>query len=297
MNGIYLKMERPPHFNFSEILAFLNRSSEEVLHRVEGRTLFKRIKVEDERILIKVTCEEGQILLEFPAGASENGQKAASVYIREWLDLDRDLTGFFWTAARDPVIEDLAVRFKGLRLIGIPDLFEALSWAVIGQQINLSYAYKIKKRFVERYGERADYGGETYWLFPDCRQIAVLSTEELTQFSFTKRKAEYIIGIAGLMAGSKLTKESLRQAGGFKEKKALLMNIRGVGDWTAEYVLMKCLREPSALPAGDAGFQNALIEQLGLSHKPSTDEINSAAARWRGWEAYAVFYLWRSLYD
>ncbi|WP_409296256.1 DNA-3-methyladenine glycosylase family protein [Peribacillus sp. SCS-26] len=292
-----MEIKRPPHFNFPEVLAFLNRSSEEVLHRIEGSALFKLIKAEGERILIKVTCEEGRILLEFPAGASLNGQIAAAGYIREWLDLDRNLTGFYQMAAGDPVIGDLAGRFKGLRLVGIPDLFEALSWAVIGQQINLSYAYKIKKRFVERYGEKADYGGETYWIFPDCRLIAALGTEDLTQLSFTKRKAEYIIGIANLMAGGKLTTESLRQAGGFKEKKVLLMNIRGVGAWTAEYVLMKCLREPSALPAGDAGFQNALKEQLGLARKPSPDEINSAAARWRGWEAYAVFYLWRSLYD
>ncbi|WP_306009470.1 hypothetical protein [Bacillus sp. MMSF_3328] len=75
------------------------------------------------------------------------------------------------------------------------------------------------------------------------------------------------------------------------------MSLKGVGAWTADYVRMKCLLDPAAFPIGDAGFQNALKLQMGLDRKPSIEEVEKAASRWAGWQAYAVFYFWRSLYE
>jgi DNA-3-methyladenine glycosylase II len=74
-----------------------------------------------------------------------------------------------------------------------------------------------------------------------------------------------------------------------------LLQIRGVGEWTADYVLMKCFRIPSVFPITDVGLHNALKIHLGLSQKPSLPEIKKLAADWNPWEAYATFYLWRSL--
>lgn len=71
----------------------------------------------------------------------------------------------------------------------------------------------------------------------------------------------------------------------------------GFGPWTANYVMMRCLRDPSAFPIEDVGLHNALKQQLKLSEKPGLAEIRQLAAAWQGWEAYATFYLWRSLSD
>lgn len=75
------------------------------------------------------------------------------------------------------------------------------------------------------------------------------------------------------------------------------MAIRGVGEWTADYVMMKCLHHPTAFPITDVGLHNALKIQLGLKRKPTLEEIKEFAANWEGLQAYAVFYLWRSLYE
>ncbi|MGD6855021.1 DNA-3-methyladenine glycosylase family protein [Bacillus infantis] len=290
-----MELELPAHFSFSEALIFLGRSSQEILHYVEGSAVFKGIIFDGEVILLKLSSTETHLQASFLLGPpSHNGRKKAAAFIEEWLDLKRDASGFVRMSARDPLLKSLAERYGGLRIIGIPDLFEALVWAVIGQQINLTFAYKLKKAFTEKYGTCFPYQGRCFWLFPEPGMIAGLEPEELKQLQFTGRKAEYIIGIAKLMAEKKLKKDDLLGQPGARDK---LISLKGVGAWTADYVRMKCLLDPSAFPIGDAGLQNALKQQMGLDRKPSIEEIEKAASRWAGWQAYAVFYFWRSLYE
>ena len=75
-----------------------------------------------------------------------------------------------------------------------------------------------------------------------------------------------------------------------------LIRIRGIGPWTANYVLMRCLQMPMAFPIADVGLHLALKQALGWDRKPTIPEIRELAAGWSGWEAYATFYLWRLLY-
>lgn len=230
---------------------------------------------------------------------SPRARAAAADFVREWLDLDRDLTPFYETARRDPLLAPVVERFRGLRLVGIPDLFEALAWSVIGQQINMAYAYTLKRRFVERFGRRVTAGGETLWLFPGPERIASLEAADLQGMGLSARKGEYLIHIARLIAEGRLSKEKLREAGRTGGRDAagkLLCAIRGIGPWTAHYALMFCLRFPDAFPIDDVGLHNAVKTAAGLDRKPTKAELRRLADGWAGWEAYATFYLWRLLY-
>ncbi|NME04490.1 DNA-3-methyladenine glycosylase 2 family protein [Psychrobacillus sp. BL-248-WT-3] len=173
--------------------------------------------------------------------------------------------------------------------------FEALAWAIIGQQINLTFAYTLKKRLVEKYGDFVEYDGKRFYTFPSFEMVASLTTDDLRALQFSSRKAEYIIGIAQLMKGGKLDKDLLFKLETFEQKHLFLTTIRGIGPWTADYVLMKSLQEPSAFPISDVGLHNALKKQLNLDRKPTVVELKELAERWKGWQAYATFYLWRSL--
>lgn len=102
----------------------------------------------------------------------------------------------------------------------IPDLFEALTWAIMGQQINLTFAYKLKQRFVEHFGECLTFEGNTFWLYPTYERIATLSVEELITLQFTVRKAEYVIGVAKAMTNGELTKEMLLQEPTYEQAKS-----------------------------------------------------------------------------
>ncbi|MFC4778819.1 DNA-3-methyladenine glycosylase family protein [Paenibacillus sp. GCM10023252] len=232
-------------------------------------------------------------------GGAEAGELARleiAAYVREWFDLDRDLGPFYELAERDELLNQVVAKFYGLRVIGIPELFEAICWGIIGQQINLTFAYTLKRRFVETFGQRLDWEGESYWLFPRAELIASLSTADLTPLQLTGKKSEYIIGVAKLLADGELSREQLLAFGDASLAEKRLVGIRGIGPWTANYVMIRCLRAPSALPLADVGLHNAIKLLRAMDRKPTLTEVSDLFAAWPGWESYATFYLWRTLY-
>lgn len=294
----YLEINTPTEFSFSECWMFLKRSNQEILHQIKENVLFKLLKIKDQLILCRISEQANKMKVEFPINQpSVNERERIVHYLTEWFDLETDLTCFYQMANEDNILQPLMEKYRGLRLLGIPDLFEALVWAIIGQQINLTFAYTLKKRLVEHFGDSVTFEGESHWLFPTAEKIATIQVEDLRKLQFTQRKAEYIIDIAKSIANGQLTKEMLRQKKDYEDMKKSLMAIRGIGAWTADYVLMKSYQELSAFPIADVGLHNALKMQLGLERKPTIEEINHHSQHWQGWQAYATFYLWRSLYE
>ena len=198
-------------------------------------------------------------------------------------------------AKNDPVLHQVAETCYGLRLVSIPDLFEATCWAVMGQHINLNFAYRLKKRFVESFGERFRIDDRVFYLFPTPKLIAEQTVQRFRQFQFTAKKAEYVLEIAKKVADGTLSKNILLKKASFKSAKKELMRLHGVGKWTAEYVALRCLKDPAAFPVADVGLQNAIKGQLGLKAKPSVDDIYKYSKGWKNWQAYATFYLWNAL--
>jgi DNA-3-methyladenine glycosylase II len=80
-----------------------------------------------------------------------------------------------------------------------------------------------------------------------------------------------------------------------QEAKEMLMKIKGVGNWTANYALMKTFRYPDAFPLDDAGIHNAIKNLKRMKQKPSLEQVKRVFKKYKGWEAYATLYLWKSL--
>ncbi|MGG3560640.1 DNA-3-methyladenine glycosylase [Neobacillus rhizosphaerae] len=292
-----IEINPPEDFNFKECLVFLGRSDQELLHKIIDGYVFKLLKVDKELVLLKIGYKNDAIQVEFPMGEPALGaQKMAAKYVVDWFDLDQDLAGFYEIAQKDQMLHRVVSKYRGLRMIGIPDLFEALTWAIMGQQINLTFAYTLRKRFVERFGESLTFEGETYWLYPTFSRIAEIDADALRELQFTARKAEYVIGVSRAMVNEELSKEDLLRMEDYQQIHVYLTKLRGIGSWTADYVMMKCLHQRAAFPITDVGLHNAVKIQLGLERKPTLVELKVMAAGWKGWEAYSVFYLWRSLY-
>ncbi|MDQ0903616.1 DNA-3-methyladenine glycosylase [Paenibacillus sp. V4I7] len=296
-----LTLPLPDHFRYEQNLGYLSRSTNECLFHVDNLAIYKLLPFGDNHVLIAVNSEDNS-RLSIQLIHSLNGTLTPSIredvarYVWEWFDLGTELTPFYELAKRDPLLKQVTQNFYGLRLMGIPDLFEAMSWGIIGQQINLTFAYTLKRRLVEAFGTRLDWEGRTYWAFPTPERIADLTPDALTTLQFTGKKAEYLIGVAKLMAEGLLVKEELLRRNDFVDIEKELLSIRGIGPWTANYVLMRCLRNPAAFPLADVGLHNALKHVLGLEQKPTIPHIRQLAEGWNGWEAYATFYLWRELY-
>lgn len=282
-------IETPRDFDFE---ALITRMGTDVLYQVRNGYLYRAVRLGDAEVLLRLGAGDGGIKVDLLSG--EAASEAVARYVRDWFDLDRDLSGFY--ALEDGVIAPLIRRYRGLRMVAIPDLYEALCWAVIGQQVNLTFAHKVKKAFVEFCGAKISHDGMDYWRFPDPQAVAALDPDVLMPLQFSRRKAEYVIGIGQEIAEGRLAREALLGMAS-EEQARHLTAIRGVGAWTANYVMMKSLGEMTALPAGDAGLQNALKGHLGLGRKPSVAEIEAMAANWAPWQAYATYYLWRTLSD
>lgn len=148
-DGGYLVIELPQAFNYRECLQFLKRSPHEILHHIKDDVLYKLLKMNDQIILCEITEQDHKIIVTFPMKQpSSHEQAIIAQYVAEWFDLTTDLQGYYQMAENDQILKPLVKKYSGLRLIGIPDLFEAIAWAIIGQQINLTFAYTLKKRFV-----------------------------------------------------------------------------------------------------------------------------------------------------
>jgi DNA-3-methyladenine glycosylase II len=214
--------------------------------------------------------------------------------VRDWFDLDTDLKPFYSMAEKDRLLKPLIDRFYGYRIVGQPDLFESLIWAVLGQQINLGFAYTLKQRFVQTFGERTALGDHEYYLFPSAETVALIRPELLVPLQFSIQKSRYTIGIAEAFADGTLSREKLRHLP-LQEARHHLMKIKGIGNWTANYALMKTFHYPDAFPLEDAGLHNAIKNLKKLDRKPTPAEVAKLFKKYKGWEAYATLYLWKSL--
>jgi DNA-3-methyladenine glycosylase II len=294
----YIELELPNEFSFRECLVYLNRSDNECLHKVNGDGLYKLLKYEDSYVLFKVDVYNKKMRITFLNTIPTKRVKTlVAGYISDVFDLSTDLSLFYELAKDDKILDLLMNKYRGLRIIKINDLFEGLCWAILGQQINLKFAYTLKRRFVEKYGEGLSYGSEDYFIFPAPEKIASLGVEDLKELQFTQRKAEYIIGAAKLFENGSIDKHKLTLEKSYEDLVEKLVAIRGVGNWTADYTIMKCFHLNCAFPIADVGLHNALKGMLNLDEKPSLHEIQKLARGWKGWEAYATFYIWRWLYD
>lgn len=285
----------PVEFNYEQNLQFLKRSPNEVLHRVENDGVFKLLMVEGELILFNVKNNSKGLIVNFLNNSpSRAARKQIKVFVKEWFDLETDLLPFYKMASKDVLLKGLVKKHYGYRIIGQPDLFESLVWAVLGQQINLQFAYRLKQRFVENFGVKFFWKDQYYFLFPSPLRVASLRDEDLLPLQFSRQKSRYCINIAEAFACGTISKEKLKELP-LQQAKEILMSIKGVGNWTANYALMKTFRHPDAFPLEDAGIHNAIRNLKMMKKKPGLDQVKRIFKKYKGWEAYATLYLWKSL--
>ena len=205
-----LRIPPPKEFSYEHALMFLKRSPRELLHKVIDDRIEKAIRVNGTIIIFSISYDGQDLVVDF-LNPKVNVAQATDVvkYIREWLDLDTDLKPFYAMCEKDKLLKSLAKDFFGYRIVGQPDLFESIVWAVIGQQINLGFAYTLKQRFVERFGEAVTLKEETYYLFPSPAVVATLAPEQLLELQFSRQKAAYAINIAKAFNEGLVSKEKL----------------------------------------------------------------------------------------
>lgn len=286
----------PPDFDFGECLWYLNRNFDDCMYQVGKAELNKLLDINGKLVLVNIKALMNQLQVSVSEGLLTEDEEGFLVgYIENWFDIRLDLSPFYQLLEQDERLAYMATEFRGLRLVGIPELFEAICWAIIGQQINLTFAYQLKRRLVEKYGRRIEIEGGVYYLFPEPAVLTGVSVADLQEMQFSRSKANYLLIVAAAFADQLVGKAQLIAMADLQIRQQALTALKGIGIWTANYVLMKSLKERSCIPFGDAGLLNAMLKHKIISDKQQTQQIKDFFADYKGWESYLVFYFWRSL--
>jgi AraC family transcriptional regulator of adaptative response / DNA-3-methyladenine glycosylase II len=207
--------------------------------------------------------------------------------VRRVFDLGADPAAIDAQLARDATLAPLVAARPGLRVPGAWDGFELAVRAILGQQISVAAATRLAGALVAAHGEPLDAAfacSRITHVFPVPQAIAAA---DLAPLGMPRARARSVSALAALAAAS----PRLFEPGpGLEAAVERLRALPGVGEWTAQYVAMRALREPDAFPAGDVGLQRALAD-AGGAH-PSAPALLARAEAWRPWRAYAALHLW-----
>lgn len=200
-----------------------------------------------------------------------------AVVVRRLLGLEFALEPFYAFAATEPVLSRLVPALRGLRPPLAVDAFETLVTSISAQQVSLFAAFSVRNRFIAAFGTRV---GEAY-AFPTRDRVASVTAEELLAVGFSRRKAEYILGVAR----SDVDLDSLSTAPDDDVKTALVA-LRGIGEWTADWFLARYLARPRAWPWGDLALRKAVVSFYGADA-----DVRTIGARFDPFQNLTAHYL------
>jgi AraC family transcriptional regulator of adaptative response / DNA-3-methyladenine glycosylase II len=208
--------------------------------------------------------------------------------VRRVFDLSADPDTIGGHLSQDPVLAPLVEARPGLRVPGAWDGFELAVRAIFGQQITVPAATKLLGKLVQAFGAPLpaamhEVEGLTH-LFPLAARIA---TADLAVLGMPSARALAVTSVAQAIGAAPAI---FSRGADLEEAIAKLRSLPGIGEWTAQYIAMRELREPDAFPAADVGLLRALPD--GDGRRPSPAELLARAERWRSWRAYAALHLW-----
>jgi DNA-3-methyladenine glycosylase II len=267
---------------------------EDPVNRV-GDGVFRRVLRLDEALHAYEVRWDGavdspRLSISVPTSRSARVRDAVALEVRRIFGLDFDLPGFYRMAKADPALADLVSSLYGLRPTLAPGGLEMLVGSITAQQVNLTFAFALRARLVRRYGVPVSIGGETVYAFPEARVLAGLPVATLRAMQFSTRKAEYIRDVARAIAAGGLDLAALAEAPS-DDVIACLTALRGLGRWTADWYLARCLGRGDVCPAGDLAVRKVFDHHYGRGRTLSEAAIRRRAGAWGQYQSLAIHYL------
>jgi DNA-3-methyladenine glycosylase II len=279
---------RPP-FRLDLTVWALRRREQNAIDTWDGRTYRRALLVVGAPAGVAVTQVKGadaprlEVVLEGCCKA-RSAETAARSALARLLGTELDLSGFYARAARDPGLNELAKRYRGLKPPRFPTVFECLLNAVACQQLSIAAGLTILNRLAAATG--APVG--SLHVFPAPSDVLVLPASAIRTFGFSKRKAETIRKLAGAAAAGGLKLETLEEQDDAGVVEALVRQ-PGIGRWSADYVLLRGLGRLNIFPQSDVGALNGLRSFLAASGRE--ESVDEALVRWAPDAGLVYFHL------
>ncbi|MGK5038244.1 DNA-3-methyladenine glycosylase family protein [Janthinobacterium sp. LB3P118] len=296
MTLLHWTLPLPAGYRRDDVIAFHSRDTEAVAEHVTPTGLRKGILLQGVPVVLDVAFTDDAAVCQ--AEIDDNDNTVADLRaplhgaLLNILGLRIDPQPFAQLAAGDPLLAPLIRVNPGLRIVQSASPFEALTWAIIGQQINLSFAISLRRTFILQAGRRH---GSGLWCYPEARDVARLSVEELTSRKFSRAKAETVLRLARLVDEGTLSLE-LPASGDVAAISQALLAVKGIGPWTVNYALLRGYGYADCSLHGDVAIRAALQRLLGEETKPDMARTEQWLRQYAPHRTMAAAHLWASLH-
>ncbi|WP_020655032.1 DNA-3-methyladenine glycosylase 2 [Massilia niastensis] len=286
-----LTIPLPQGYRIQDVLAFHGRDAEGVAEQVGAAGLRKGVLLGGVPVLLEIDFAAGAAHCANDADgpATPALQEAAQDALLNMLGLRIDPAAFADFARDDPVLGPVVARQPGLRIVQSATVFEALTWAIIGQQINLNFAIALRRTLILLAGRRHASG---LWCYPEAPDVARLELEALTSRKFSRAKAETVLRLAHLVHEGKLSLERERDPA---EVSRELLAVKGIGPWTVNYALLRGYGYPDCSLHGDVAVRTAFHQLIGGEARPGIAQAEQLLRAYAPHRTMAAAYLWASL--
>ena len=281
----------PDGYRTSDVVAFHGRDAEGVAEQVPPAHIRKGVVLDGAPVALDIALAPNlaRIGIEADAALTLRGKALLDDALLNILGLRIDPGPFLKAAGNDPLLGEAVRRNAGLRIVQSATIFEALTWAIIGQQINLTFAIALRRTFILQAGRRHSSG---LWCYPEACDVARLSVEDLTTRKFSRSKAETLLRLAQLVDGGSL---SLERTDDIEAASAALLAVKGIGPWTLNYALLRGYGYPDCSLHGDVAIRAAFQRLLGEETKPDMPRTEALLAQYKPHRTMAAAHLWATL--
>ncbi|HEX7969043.1 MAG TPA: AlkA N-terminal domain-containing protein, partial [Stellaceae bacterium] len=287
--GVTLRLRYRPPYDWPSMLAYLQARAIEGMELVEDGTYHRSVGLDGVIGSVEVAhlaeCESLAVTIRFP---SVRALPAIVARARRVFDVGADIETIGAHLSRDPLLAPLVARRPGLRAPGGWDGFELAVRAILGQQVTIVAARRLAAKLVALHGEALPSSSGAHpglsRVFPSPERLAAADLSGLGMPG-ARRAA-----LKALAEAAATDPQLFRPFGTIDEAIARLRTIRGIGEWTAQYIALRALRETDAFPASDIGLLRGAAVIDGT--RPTPAGLLDRAEPWRPWRAYAAQHLW-----
>ena len=284
----------PEDFDHQAFLDFHRRDVEAVAETVDASTLRKAFIWQQVPVLLTVEFHEPARahVIFHSDGKMPQTSPCQDDLVRHLLGLDQPTREFEARAGKHPLAGPLVRSQAGLRIPQSASPFEALSWAIIGQQISVAAAVSIRRRLIQTTGRRHSTG---LYCYPDARDIAQVDEGTLRDCGLSRSKADCLLTVARRCLDEALLPEGPIAAAELESLRRTLLEIRGLGPWSVNYALLRGYAWMDGSLHGDVAVRRAIQQLQGGATPPTAREAETWLADFRPWRSLLAAHLWKSL--
>ncbi len=296
MTSISFELSPSPPFRLDLTTWLLRRRSHNLVDRWDGRTYQRVLVVQEEPVLVTVfqtgrpEAPKLQVKIRGDGLQAQGAAPALKVLLTQMLGLGADLEGFYRFAAQDLRLQALVQPFRGVKPPRFPSVFEALVNAIACQQISLTVGIHLLNRLAADYGLSFPGTNGPAAAFPRAADLAGADPENLRHLGFSRSKGRTLVDLAQGVAQGRVDFEKLDT---LEDEQAVkyLAALRGIGRWSAEYVLLRGLGRWRIFPGNDVAARKRLQAWLDLPEPPNNQEVDRLLARWQPFGGLIYFHF------